>query len=243
MVSSGVTLITPTGGRPKAFQLCRQFVERQTYRGDLQWIIVDDGSMNSTIGTPKTFTSDFLWHGWSELSIYPQPRWQPGQNTQARNLLEAIPEVKFDKVLFFEDDDAYTSDYVEMMAALLDQHAIVGEIHAHYYHVPIKRWRVLQNEQHASLCQTGIRASLLPKLKTICEQPGPEFIDIQLWGGATGRRLVQSHNCIGMKGLPGREGIGIGHRPDNSFGWNVDSDLSVLRSWIGSDVELYREFM
>jgi hypothetical protein len=43
-----------------------------------------------------------------------------------------------------------------------------------------------------------------------------------------------------MKGLPGRAGIGIGHRPENnSYMWVKDTDLGVLRQWIGEDIGLY----
>jgi hypothetical protein len=238
----GVTLITPTGGRPEAFALCKRFVRRQTWGGPLQWIIVNDGRTGES--------GDLIaWRsGFAIQMVFPEPKWQHGQNTQARNLLAAIPEVAFDKVLFFEDDDHYAATYVEEMAAKLETYQIVGETRARYYHVPSRWYYQLQNEQHASLCQTGIRSDLLPQLASACEETklrpvGMQYIDLQLWEKPSASRwLYPSNLSVGIKGLPGREGIGCGHRPDNN--WSQDSaDLAILRSWIGSDVELYKEFM
>lgn len=38
-----MTLITPTGVRPKAWSICERLMARQTYDGPVQWVIVDDG--------------------------------------------------------------------------------------------------------------------------------------------------------------------------------------------------------
>ena len=227
MSSNGVTLITCTGGRQEAFALCQKYVERQTYHGPLQWIVVDDVS------------SGDIYQGYCTIShIFPEPKWKPGQNTLARNLLVAIPEVQYDKVLFIEDDDWYAADYVEAMAAKLDQHRIAGEIHAHYYQIPTRRYRILQNSQHASLCQTAIRAELLPVLKEVCQETSQDFIDIRLWAAVNqGKGLYDERRCVGIKGMPGRQGIGIGHR--EQLQGALDPDLHMLRSWIGDDVELY----
>src|ERR1035441_2250038 len=95
MFKSGVTLITATGNRPKCLQLCQSFIARQTWKGPIQWIVVDDGDDPLEIKFPGVL----LTH------IFPEPEWKPGQNTLARNLLAAIPEVFYDNVLFIEDDD------------------------------------------------------------------------------------------------------------------------------------------
>ena len=41
---NGITLITPTCNRPEAFALCEYWMSRQTYSGEIQWIVVDDGT-------------------------------------------------------------------------------------------------------------------------------------------------------------------------------------------------------
>ncbi len=172
--------------------------------------------------------------------IFPTPLWYSGQNTLARNICVAIPEVVYDKVLFVEDDDWYSSSYVSEMANCLGFTDIVGETRAHYYHIPTKRYRILDNLSHASLCQTGIRSSLLPLVQQICNERKNSFIDVRLWENFRGSRsLRRTVNCIGIKGLPGRAGIGIGHRPLLGGGWSTDIDNSVLKSWIGEDYRLY----
>lgn len=233
---TGVTLITPTGGRPDAFARCHEYVHRQTWHGALQWIIVDDC-------VPCTWVPALERAGVTSMTvIHPEPAWQPGQNTLARNLLAAIPEVAQPAVLFIEDDDWYAPDYVEHMLGVLGGCAIAGEIPARYYHAPRKLVRVMSNRHHASLCQTAISAELLPLLRGICLRPSSEFIDVRLWEAARGvkRNLVESARCVGIKGMPGRAGIGVGHRPDHGDGWQFDGDRSILRSWIGGeDVRVY----
>lgn len=238
--SPGVTLITCTGDRPQAFELCRKYVERQTFEGRLQWLIVNDGTYtNGYIDRPHWRNGQYA----TETRIFPEPRWQPGQNTLARNLLTAIPEVIYEKVLFVEDDDQISADYVSHMATLLDQASIVGDPNSLYYHLPSRRYRVMRNEGTASLCQTGIRSELLPHLAKVC-QDGPDFIDGRLWQMAQRRLLTAIGGVVGIKGLPGRPGIGVGHRPDSRpAGWADDADLSKLREWVGEDIGLYREFL
>ena len=90
------------------------------------------------------------------------------------------------------------------------------------------------------MCQTGIKASLIPLLTEVCENL--DFIDVRLWQRAPEVRVLSSplnFECIGMKGLPGRPGIGIGHHSERGA-WNADTGLSWLTGWIGKDVEAYR---
>lgn len=233
----GLTLITCTGGRPQAFAMCASFVERQTWTGPFQWVVVDDVSMEFPISLQlqhKLLTQ-----------IIPSPKWQPGQNTLARNLRIAIPEVVYDKVLFIEDDDWYAPTYCAERAARLEHAAIVGELISKYYNVRTRQYRIMKNAASASLCQTGIRAELLPVLADVCREP--DFIDGRLWMQVRGdhRDLkCVGTGCIGIKGMPGRAGIGVGHRPhDCTAAWGDDQDLIVLRTWVGDDVELYKEFL
>lgn len=37
-----IVLITPTGARKNQFELCMRWMLRQTYQGNVVWIIVDD---------------------------------------------------------------------------------------------------------------------------------------------------------------------------------------------------------
>ena len=220
-----VTIVTATGGRPFAFSLCRKYVERQRYAGAIQWLVVDDGEPR-VAGELECARLDVT-------RVFPEPKWSPGQNTLARNLMAAIPKIKHDKVIFCEDDDWVHDGYCDAMSRALDSADIAGEVPARYYHVPCRRYRVLANGAHASLCQTGIRSSLLPLLWRICSDDRAEFIDVRLWREAKGKKnLFFGEHVLGIKGLPGRPGIGIGHRPQG-LGQLADPDFEVLRGFVG----------
>jgi len=233
-MTEGITLITPTGSRPESLERSWKYVSRFKVDVPVQCIVVDDTyegtSMKSRIRINE-IQCDLL---------FPSHKWKPGMNTLALNLLAAIPLVEHNCVLFIEDDDWYSPDYVIVMYEALQSGEIVGEIPSRYYHIPSRRYRSMENKFHASLCQTGIRSTILPQLKTICEASA-KFIDVRLWHVLTTnnyfKHLLKTQNCVGMKGLPGRPGIGIGHSPDKD--WQSDPDVTVLKSWIGEDIELY----
>lgn len=225
-----VTVITPTGGRPEAFSLCHRFMERQSFQGEVQWIVVDDGAPRTTDSLPSRH---------EVLYLFPTPPWSPRQNTLSRNLLKALPHVKYDKVLIIEDDNWYAPTYIETMSQRLEDGDLVGENSIRYYHVPSHQWRTMGIASRASLGQTGFRAKVLPELCRVCGE-GLTFIDVRLWE-TSGRKVLSPDSgiCIGMKGLPGRPGIGVGHRPECGGDWAADPDSQTLRSWIGEDANLF----
>ncbi len=243
MYSDGLTLITATGSRPVAFNLCKEYMARQTYQGPLQWIVVDDCTVRST-PTPE----DLLLPpqpNFTSVVVYPRPLWSPGQITLGRNIREAIPLVMYRKILFIEDDDWYSPKYLDFMSNLLDHYCIAGEGCARYYHVPARKYMVLSNLNHASMCQTGICSDLLPHLMKVCEDKDRTFLDIRLWNAARQHGFSNglcstSDHCIGIKGMSGRAGIGRGHRITGS-NWVDDNEWDVLTQWIGEyDVERYK---
>lgn len=232
---SGLTVITPTGGRPEAFSLCQKYMARQAWRGPLQWIIVSDVEKISGLTIE-----------WADIKLIYPDRWT-GTNSLARNILAALPYVKYDRVVWVEDDDHYSSSHLFTLAEQLVSYGIVGNPVSRYYHIPSRRYRIMANNGCASLCQTGIRSEFIPLLKRVCQST--EFIDFRLWSEFRSMRkgisfFSPDNTCVGIKGLPGRRGIGVGHRPDEYVAqWVDDLNLTILRSWIGSDFENYREFM
>ena len=143
-----VTLITPTGDRIEAFELCRRWMSLQT-KGQFQWIVVDDG---------YTPLPDYLQAGTEYVRREPKE----GENhTLPLNLKLAVSLIKGNKILIIEDDDYYGPDYIAIMSEWLDKFQLVGECCARYYHVPTMRYRRIGYSQHASLSQTGFRAELI----------------------------------------------------------------------------------
>jgi hypothetical protein len=100
-----VSIITPTGNRPRFLLAARNFVLNQTYP-DLEWLIVDDGA------EPIDRQSDFhaprihYQHSADALSI-----------GEKRNRLVQRATGEF--IVQFDDDDYYAPDYVQTMVATL----------------------------------------------------------------------------------------------------------------------------
>lgn len=229
-MTNALTLITPTGERPEAFALCERWMARQTFQGCVQWLVVDDGS------TPTAVTL-------GQQVLRPVPVWQPGRDTQIRNILAALPQIKYDKVLFIEDDDWYGHEFLAIMSNRLDDAALVGEVQAHYYHVGHRRFRVFRNHAHSSLGQVGIRGELVELLHSVCSGGRHPLIDIELCHQAGDKRFYPwSGTYLGIKGLPGRPGITSSHRDTQGAAWVPDLDLSVLRQWLGEDVAYYQGY-
>lgn len=224
-----LTLVTATGARPEAFALCQRWMAAQTFAGKVLWIIVDDGH------EPQPVT--FKRAGWELVRIRPAPLWRAGDNTQARNLLAGMNACDKDsRLVVIEDDDHYAPTWLDTCDRELERAELVGETRARYYNIASRIGRQLNNTGHSSLCSTAMRGAALNTFRTICK-PGVKFIDMQLWKQHPSKHLFAGSSVTGIKGLPGRGGIGVGHRKD--FGGTRDPHLSLLRSWIGEDAELY----
>jgi hypothetical protein len=225
-----LTLLTATGCRPEAWHLCQRLMERQTYTGPVHWIIVDDGQELQKI--------NFDRKGWTVTVIMPDPKWKTGDNTQARNLAEGLRMVADnDRLLIIEDDDAYAPDWLATADYWLQTHDLVGEKRARYYNIQTKLARQLKNEFHASLCCTGMKGKAIKAFSKEL-QPGVQFIDLNLWRNFNGTKaLYDSKMVVGIKGMPGRCGIGMGHKKD--FAGMFDDKGSILRQWLGKNADLY----
>jgi len=170
----------------------------------------------------------------------------PGAQNFAANLLNGLASATGDLLVFVEDDDFYAPTHVASLAELAERgHPIVGsEPVQRYYNAAHRCFRLMDN-RGASMCQTAIGAELKPVLERViraCSARNSFGIDADLWT-AVGRRLwafTGRMSVVGMKGLPGRVGLGVGHRPDAR--WERDPKLARLRAWIGPDAECYAPF-
>jgi hypothetical protein len=227
-----VYALTPTGLRPEGMALLGEYLAAQTYSGALVWVIVDDcdpetrvPSMPSNIEVVRTRPS---W------------RWQRGMNTQVQSMSFGLREVPDDAVLFvLEDDDIYLPNYIDTMLNAIENHDLIGEIDSRYYNVATGNWRVLKGRFHASLAATVCCGDGLAALREICASKIDRMLDVKLWKTFEGnKQLLTDQNVVGIKGLPGRPGIGVGHR--DHFG-SVDID-DTLRRWAGDYADNYQVF-
>lgn len=220
-----LTLLTATGARPEAWAICERLMARQDYAGPVRWVIVDDG--------PEPQPVTFAREGWALEVIRPEPLWQPGQNTQARNLAAGLEVIRpGERVQLLEDDDYYAPGWLSAVAGWLESHDMVGESYARYFNVATGNGHAHRNNQHASLCATAVKGDALAMLRD-CVKRRRTFIDMDLWARFRGqKKLHRTDLTVGIKGLPGRGGIGGGHRKDYGRPMN-------LRDWLGEDASIY----
>lgn len=239
-----VTLITCTGHRPEALKICNKLMSNQTFQDEVQWVVIDDEAPSDFFEIEIRYRADASAarfnigkHGGPKL-------WEPGFNTQRFNLDEAFKHIAGDYILIIEDDDWYHPTYIEEMVNLLQHHDLVGEGNAKYYSLKVPGFKQMHNYQHTSLCQLGMRKEVLPLFYKAIHS-GELYIDIALWKKAFEEKLktcifTNRQLSIGMKGLPGRPGIGVGHTAKD---YMYDAGMKQLEKWIGKDVELYKPFV
>jgi hypothetical protein len=229
---SRITCITPTGDRPLAFALCRQWMLHQTVK-PTQWIVVDDGKV------PMVQAAGFQY-----VRREPQP--DDPQHTLNRNLATALPLITGDKILIIEDDEYYAPEYIEEMSRRLDQHEVVGLRDYKYYHLPTGGYIVNANRTHANLAETAFRNSFLYEMRETLNA-ADTFIDLRIWqrAGNRGYRFNDSGKSLflGIKGLPGRAGIGIGHNPDIYRNQSDSSDRATLKRLAPGGYQVYMDIL
>lgn len=229
------TVITPTGDRPEPFRLCCHYMQRQTIH-PTEWIIVDDGV---TPTEPPDFPFVKYIRRENNLPL--------GKHTLPLQMLEALKHVTTFRLVMFEDDDWYCSNYFERMMQLFDAHSeamLLGQGQAVYYHIPFRKCFQLVNKDRASWCQSAFRSSLIPFVCDVCKDSKDPFIDMKLWRETKSKFLLTDvpPMCIGIKGMPGRVTKDtIGHKGIHP-GFKPDFNCAKLRSFIGNDVELYEKY-
>jgi hypothetical protein len=225
-LKADITLVTATGDRPEAFKLCEQWIKNQSYSGRIQWIVVDDGV------TPTQVTM-----GQHYVRRLRQP--QDPAHTLILNLRAAISLVETEMLFFIEDDDYYAPQYLSCMCEELKQFPLVGIERARYYNL-IGMYKQFQNSKHSSLCSTALTSRMYTILRQMMENDNP-YLDLRLWRNCPYRsKLLDTDMVIGIKGLPGRKGIGSGHTKLNDY--VTDKDFKVLKAWVKSDYTTYEVF-
>lgn len=199
-----LTLLTPTGARPEAFARCVELMRAQEYTGPVRWVVVDDGP--DPMPVPVVL-------GWEIIVLRPAVPWRPGQNTQARNLAAGLPFAG-DRLLIIEDDDEYAPWWLVWCDDKLVDHDLIGEAPSLYVHRGNGARHDCGNRSHASLCATAMTRSIYPLFADILRRQD-KVIDITLWRLADPARAKiydRAGGVTGIKGWPGRPGIGMGHR-------------------------------
>ena len=233
MYKPGIPLITPTGDRPAAIKRCIFQMERQTLKPD-QWIVADDGKKEmqkyfENISFPVTYIKNEYNKSKGKSFL--------------RNLTTALKNIQYNKILVIEDDDWYHPEYIEVTKQRLQNANIVGQPNALYYNILTQSYRQKHNTKRASLCETAFDEKLIGYMLKRCSSGKSTFVDAHLWHHSRNKnniifRLFEDRRLVvGMKGFPGRKGIGIGHRPTKSF--KFDPNFQFLKKIIGSEDTKY----
>ena len=243
-----IALLTPTGARPGQFELCQQFMRRQTYTDKVVWVIIDDALPVSTSQVNEAFRP-----GWTIMKIYPKPVWSPGQNTQGRNIEIGINAIKtnfnladIEAIFIIEDDDYYRPWYLDRMMARFQHVKVLGEMNTVYYNVYYRNYFINRNTSHVSLFQLAFRPEMIPLFASCYRE---RFIDFKFFEKLHANMYVhrgevglfnESNLAIGMKGMPGRAGIGAGH--GRLMNMLPDPGMAFLIKQINGDSEIYAKY-
>jgi len=226
-----IVLLTPTGGRPDQIKLCERWMQNQDYKGEVLWVIVDDCEVKTTENIKRD--------GWLIKRIFPTPSWQPGQNTQARNMAVGINYIKtlsdIEAIFIIEDDDYYKSIYLTTMMGKLKGYYLAGELYTVYYNVRLRSWMRNGNDTWSSLFQTVFTPAVIPILESIYQH---RYIDYHLFPAVARKNIFKGNDLgVGIKGQNGRCGIGAGHKELASY--KADPNGAKLYELIGDDVKYY----
>jgi len=234
-----ITLITTTANRPIALDLCYKQMKKQTFKGDINWIISDGSKKVAKV--KKSYKHIRVKHLNNRNT-------EVGVRNFIKNLICALPHIQDDLVLFIEDDEFYAPWYLERTVDTLKNFDAVGNIWQPYYNIKKRCYKLFRNENSA-LCMTGISFKLLPLFEEICNQSLKDNymnVDGEFWR----QLIIQEYSyflseeefpSIGIKGLPGSTGLGIGH--ENTCGFTSDPDLIQFKKWLGPYWKLYKGFL
>jgi hypothetical protein len=235
-----ITVITPTGDRPDALDRLSFYLARQTIFPNY-WVVSDDGKEAYKPIQPT------MLH-----TIYNK---RPSADNKAKsftgnllNCIALIPE-ETTHVIIMEDDDWYHPKYIDITMRRFNgtHYRLIGQNKTIYYQVDKCAWRQNGNKDRASLCETSLTMDLIPSLKKMCDlKRQSAFVDQRIWAYAKKAKIphflfADKRYVIGIKGMPGRRGIGIGHR---STSYRKDPYYEYLAKLIGQeDANWYKRLL
>jgi len=232
----GITVITCTADRPRAFELCERWgartIEHFLESGgvDVQWIVADGGKNKVTCTKGQEHV--LVLHQ-ENLTL----------NILA-NMTAALAHARYEVAAFIEDDDWYAPDYLWWLSAMLtDDIDLVGEGFVRYYQLKLAAYFQHNNKQHASLSSTILGPRALDAFRVYLPRARNAYFDMQLWTMKLRGKIIApaislakaKTHVVGIKGMPGRRGVGQGHQEQFYGGRKRDAKGAVLRRWLGAE--------
>jgi glycosyltransferase involved in cell wall biosynthesis len=198
-------------------------MDRQSMKPD-QWIVADDGVDPQPVSMGQ--------------QVIRRHRCSEGARSLADNIIAAVDHVRGDYVGIIENDDYYFPNHIEVQIEQLQKHRATGCRWLKYFNIEHRSYAVIKNSCSA-LCNTFFRVELLEDLRKAaieCRKNNDYNIDGNFWRRVGYGGLHDTITVIGIKGLKGRKGLGVGHRPQ---GMTKDRDFAKLKEWIGNDSNIY----
>lgn len=226
--------------------MLKHYLLRQTFPGTMQWLVISDSQNQDPykqIWGHFGLMVDNRFQK-SALHMLPYEKELVGAKSLAQNLWYGLTRAEGEIIFICEDDDWYGPEHLKDCVLRLAQDGIqaTGTIWQKYYHLPSLSHRTFKNVGSA-LCSTAFHRDLIPKMIDAarwCGERDRKGIDRRFWDSLPPECKdifdPEKDQVIGMKGLPGRFGIGIGHQPR---GFTIDEDAKLLREWVGKDADTY----
>jgi hypothetical protein len=224
-----ITAITCTGDRPIQFSICSRIMNRMNPR-PAQWIIVDDGYV------PICSTYLPIWATY----IRREPSKNDEKMTLSLNMLEGLKHVKYDSLIFIEDDDYYPSAYISTMLTNSQNYEAYGAGWKRFFQLSTNAYYEFHQPMEtvtASMILNGKNAIEFWRIN--CEKYiDGNGLDTYFWRDFEGNKYIhkdKSNMSIGIKAWGVGRGGGYAPSHVTMQGFKSDNARSKLREWIGND--------
>lgn len=157
---------------------------------------------------------------------------------------ELFNEKKCDLVIFWEDDDWYSNDYIETIFNSWISNGkpdIIGFGKTIYYHLFVKNYLVINHPTRASACCTAVTKEIL---NTKFPDDTYPYLDMEIWAQINKKYVINTERFyhVGIK-----HGIGLvggGGHPENWRKYqHKDGNLKFLSSIVDSEsLEFYKNY-
>jgi hypothetical protein len=210
-------VVIPTrGDRPKFLSQAKKLLNYQTKKPD-ETYIVDFPPVNGIIDITK--------------------RYHMG-------ITHLTQTLKCDLVIFWEDDDWYSKDYIETISSNwvnYNKPDMIGFGKTIYYHLFTKKYIVINHPTKASACCTAVSKNILNYKFPDDSHP---YLDSFLWKQSSNNIVLPVNNFqhIGFKHGIGMTGGG-GHKTNWEKYNQDDTNLDLLKNTLDTEsMKFYLEF-
>lgn len=203
-------LIPTRGDRPEFLSRAKMMIKRQTLQPDMVEVVDDQ---------PKSEKPDITW------------RYRIG--------CERLFAKGCDFVIFWEDDDWYSSQYIETMFSKWVENGrpkLFGIQDTSYYHIGTKKYLSINHPGRASMMATAVSREISGIHWGDDNNP---YTDIYIWKQVQGVTFAPDKKiCLGIK-----HGIGLCGGAGHNANWQRydkdDKNGAFLKATVGEDYDYY----